>query len=246
MTKDNFLFSIIGILLGFIIGFMFATSAIQRTAPPRASSPAVTSMPPDAELPPDHPPVSANAAADQSAPSQETLAALQKAKSEPKNFDAQMDAARRLYEQRQYDQAATLFESANKLQPDNYDAITALGNTYFDAGRYDLAEKWYTNALAKKPDDINVRTDLGLTYFFRKPPDIDRAIKEFRASLQRDPTHEQTLINLIIVLSEKGDTKEAQATLAQFEKAYPNNVALPKLRSRVEAIAGTEASQNKP
>lgn len=237
MTKENILFTIIGILLGFIIGFMFASSATQRAAPPRAPAPVVTSAPSDSELPPDLPPRASNAGADQPSPSQETTDAVQKAKSEPKNFDAQMDAARRLYEQRQYDQAAEIFERANKLQPDNYDAITALGNTYFDAGRYELAEKWYANALAKKPDDVNVRTDLGLTYFFRKPPDTARAIKEFRASLQRDPTHEQTLINLIIVLSEKGDAKEAQATLAQFEKAYPDNPALPKLRSRVEAIA---------
>lgn len=237
MTKENLLFSIIGVLLGFIIGFMFASSATQRTTPPRAPSPAVTSAPPEAELPPDHPALPSNAAADQNAMPQETLDAMQKAKSEPKNFEAQMDAARRLYEQRQYDQAAEIFERANKLQPDNYDAITALGNTYFDAGRYELAEKWYTNALAKKPDDVNVRTDLGLTYFFRKPPDMERAIKEFRASLQRDPKHEQTLINLIVVLTEKGDVKEAQATLAQFEKASPDNPALPKLRSRVEAMA---------
>lgn len=228
MSKDNILFGIIGVLLGFIVGFLFANSANNRAPAPRAAT--NTSAAQGSQLP-------SNAVADQSAVPQEMKDALQKAKSEPNNFDAQMRAAKQLYDTRMYDQAIEFLVQANQLRPDDYDTITALGNTYFDAGRFEQAEKWYTTALAKKPDDVNVRTDLGLTFFFRTPRDIERAIKEFRTSLQRDPNHEPTLINLIIVLTEKGDTKEAQATLAQLEKLNPNNAALPKLRERVEAAA---------
>jgi TolA-binding protein len=70
----------------------------------------------------------------------------------------------------------------------------------------------------------------------RQPPDMDRAINEFRDSLKRDPNHEKTLVNLTIALSKKGEVKEAQATLAQLEKAHPNSSALPKLRERLEAV----------
>jgi tetratricopeptide (TPR) repeat protein len=232
MNKDNILFGIIGVLLGFIVGFLFANTANNRAPAPRAATTATTNAPAaqGAELP-------SNAVADQSAVPQEMKDALQKAKSEPNNFDAQMKAAKQLYDTRMYEQAIEFLVQANQLRPDDYDTITALGNTYFDAGRFELAEKWYTTALAKKPDDVNVRTDLGLTFFFRTPRDIERAIKEFRASLQRDPNHEATLINLIIVLTEKGDMKEAQATLDKLEKINPNNAALPKLRERVMGTA---------
>jgi tetratricopeptide (TPR) repeat protein len=230
MTRDNILFSIIGVLLGFIVGFMFANTANHRAPAPRATAPTTAANSQGSELP-------SNAVADQSAAPQEMQDAVQRARSDPNNFDAQMKAARQLYDNKLYDQAIELLLRANQLRPDDYDTITALGNTYFDAGRFEQAEKWYTAALAKKPDDVNVRTDLGLTFFFREPRDIDRAIKEFRASLQRDPNHESTLINLIIVLTEKGDAKESQAALAQLEKINPNNSALPKLRQRVEAAA---------
>jgi tetratricopeptide (TPR) repeat protein len=234
MNKDNILFCIIGVLLGFIVGFLFANSANNRAPAPRAATTTAATTSASAsqgsELP-------SNAVADQSAVPQEMKDALQRAKSEPNNFDAQMTAARQLYDTKMYDQAIEFLVQANQLRPDDYETITALGNTYFDAGRFELAEKWYTAALAKKPDDVNVRTDLGLTFFFRTPRDIERAIKEFRSSLERDPNHESTLVNLIIVLTEKGDTKESQAALARLEKINPNNSALPKLRERVEAKA---------
>lgn len=236
MNKDNILFSIIGVLLGFIIGFLFAISAQQRGLTPRPTdmgdAPGVlrseteqTSIPP-------------NASADEGAMTQELQDIRQKAKSNPNDFDAQVEAAQRLSENRLFDEAIELFLRANQLRPDSYETITSLGNTYFDAGYYESAEKWYTAALAKKPSDVNVRSDLGLTFLFRKPPDMERAIKEFRTSLKSDPNHEQTLIYLTLALSETGQAKEAQTTLAKLEQVSPNNSALPKLRQRIEAMAG--------
>jgi tetratricopeptide (TPR) repeat protein len=239
MTKDNILFSIIGILLGFIVGFMFANNVNQRQPAPRAQSMTTTAnapAPQSAELPPDHPAIPAEGVNEQGATATALQEAKQKADREPENFDAQVEAAKQFYAGRQYEQAIELLTRANQLRPDDYETMTALGNAYFDAGRFESAEKWYTTALAKNPDDVNVRTDLGLTFFFRKPPDMERAVKEFRASLKRDPNHEQTLINLIVVLTEKGDAKESQAMLAQLEKISPNNSALPKLRERVNGI----------
>jgi tetratricopeptide (TPR) repeat protein len=241
MTRDNILFAIIGVLLGFIIGFLFASNAIQNTPVPRTTAPISVSQNSESSAT-ESPALPSNpVVADESAAPPEGLQdAVQRAKSEPKNFDAQVEAAQRLYENRRYDEAIELFQRANGLRPDDYETMTALANTYFDAGRYEDAEKRYTAALAKKPDDANVRTDLGLTFFFRKPPDMNRAIKEFRTALQYDPNHEQTLINLIVVLTEKGDAKEAGQVLAQLEKVSPNNAALPKLRSRVEGMTSSK------
>lgn len=233
MNKENVLFSIIGVLLGFIFGFLFATSAHQRGLAPRtattpvaqSSDAAQTSMP-------------SNPVAAQGALAQELQDAVQKAKSSPNDFDAQVSAGQRLFENREYDEAIKMLLRANQLRPDSYETIKSLGNTYFDAGYYESAEKWYAAALDKKPGDVNVRTDLGLTFLFRQPPNMQRAIKEFRTSLQTDPNHEQALTYLTLALTETGQAKEAQTTLAKLERVSPNNSALPRLRPRVEAMTG--------
>ncbi|MDQ3817030.1 MAG: tetratricopeptide repeat protein, partial [Acidobacteriota bacterium] len=147
-----------------------------------------------------------------------------------------MRAADYAYQLQRFDDAIGFLKQANQLQPDNYEAIVQLGNVNFDANRFEEAEKWYTAALQKKPDNVNVRTDLGLTFYFRNPPDVDRAIKEYRASLAVDPNHVQTLQNLAVALIKKGNADEAKQVLAKLEGASPNNPALPRLRSDLEAL----------
>ena len=96
----------------------------------------------------------------------------------------------------------------------------------------------YTAALVKDPKDINVRTDLGLTFLVREPPDLNRAVQEFRRSLQIDPRHEQTLQNMTIALLKKGSYAEADATLKKLAEVNPNNQSLAQLRSDLEASRG--------
>lgn len=229
MNKDNILFGIIGLLLGLIIGFIFANSINQRGS----TGGAVAQQ--NQALPPDHPPITQPGA--QSGPDvQAAQEAINQAKADPNNFNAQMKAADYTYQLQRFDDAIQFLQRANQLQPDNYEAIVQLGNVYFDANRFEEAEKWYTSALKIKPDDVNVRTDLGLTFYFRNPPDVDRAIKEYRASLAIDPNHVQTLQNLAVALIKKGSADEAKQTLAKLESVSPNNPALPRLRSDLEAL----------
>ncbi|PYS49426.1 MAG: hypothetical protein DMF68_09945 [Acidobacteria bacterium] len=230
MNKDNILFGIIGLLLGLIIGFMFANSINQR-----GQNGSVSAVAQSQALPPDHPPV-AQAGAQSGPDPQAAQEAISQAKTDTNNFAAQMKAADYAYQVQRFDEAIEFLQRANKLQPNNYEAILQLGNVNFDANRYEEAEKWYTSALKVKPDDVNVRTDLGLTFFFRNPPDVDRAIKEYRASLAIDPNHVQTLQNLTVALIKKGSADEAKQALAKLEGVSPNNPALPRLRSDLEAL----------
>src|SRR4029079_9351757 len=104
----------------------------------------------------------------------------------------------------------------------------------FDSKKYADAESWYSKALAKKPDDVDVRTDLGLTYMFREPADYDRAIQEFKRSLEIKPDHPQTLQNITVAYTKKGDAADAAATLAKLETKEPSNPALTKLRADID------------
>ena len=149
MTRDNLLFAIIGILLGFIIGFLFATNMSQRYGP--GASTALSS----GQLPADHPPAGPNASGQNPGGMQaEVTASLEKARNEPQNFEAQMQAAQLYYQIQRYDSAIEFLLKANQLKPDDYQTVVALGVVNLDAGHYGVAETWYRAALVKKSDDV--------------------------------------------------------------------------------------------
>ncbi|HEX9424648.1 MAG TPA: tetratricopeptide repeat protein, partial [Pyrinomonadaceae bacterium] len=149
MTRDNLLFAIIGVLFGFIVGFIFASTMNQRYGP---GAPAAVSS---GQLPADHPAVGPNAGSQNSGGMQaEITAQLEKARSDPKNFEAQIKAAELYYQIQRYDPAIEFLLKANQLKPDDYQTLVALGLVNLDAGHYDIAEKWYRAALLKKSDDV--------------------------------------------------------------------------------------------
>lgn len=144
MNRENLLFAVIGLLLGFIVGFMFASSMSQKVAETQMAA---------QNLPADHPPVGAQNAGDPAAQREQVMAQIEKARNEPKNFEAQMTAAQLYYQIQRYDQAIEFLLKANQLKPTDYDAVSALGVVNLDAGHYDQAERWYRAALKMKSGD---------------------------------------------------------------------------------------------
>ncbi len=149
MTRENLLFAIIGLLFGFIVGFIFASTMNQRYGP---GAPTALSS---GQMPSDHPPVGASDGGQTSGNMQaEVTAQLEKARNEPKNFEAQLQAAELYYRIQRYDPAIEFLLKANQLKPDDYQTLLALGVVNLDAGHFDVAEKWYRAALLKKGDDV--------------------------------------------------------------------------------------------
>ena len=238
MTKDNILYSIIGVLLGVLAGYVFASTANQRGYMERTSAGSVAAgrMNQGAESPQGgQTSPSSNGVAEQEAESSADRTLIEQAEREPDNFETQMRAAAVHYRNRRFDEAVQLLMRANQLRPDDVKAIVALGNANFDANRFEIAEKWYTAALVKNPKDINVRTDLGLTFLFRQQQNVDRAIQEFRRSLALDPRHEQTLQNMTVALIKKGNLTEAETTLGKLREVNPANQSLTKLGTDLKA-----------
>ncbi len=186
MDRKNFLIGITGLLLGCVIGFIFANSLNKSAVAPVP----VTATNPNSATPPGHPALNGNMGL---MPQADVQAAIERAKAEPDNFEAQTTAAAMFYQIQRFEQAIELLKRANGLKPDDYGTIVNLGNAYFEAGQFEEAEKWYSAALAKNADDVNVRTDLGLTFLLRQPPNYDRAVQEFSRSLKKEPNHPQTL-----------------------------------------------------
>lgn len=223
VTKDNILFGIIGLLIGLIVGFMFTNSINQNNGVSTAARQ-------NSNLPVGHPDVPSDGSSETGGSIPEVQAAIEKARSEPDNFDAQMKAAELFYQIQRFEGAIEFLDRAKKIKPTDYGVTVQLGNANFDVNKYSEAEKWYSEALAKKPDDVNVRTDLGLTFVFRDPPNYDRAIQEFKRSLELDPNHVQTLQNLTVAYTKKGDLANAKATLSKLESVDPSNAAIAKLK----------------
>lgn len=229
MRKENIMFGVFGLILGLVVGFVFANS-VNKTVP--GSSPAIANVagPANPAIPPDHPPLGGQTGdATQTAPIPQVMESIDKAKQQPQNYEAQMTAADLYYQIQRFEDAANLYEAANKLRPNEAEPMIKAGNAHFDAEKYEVAEKWYLMALEKEPRNINVRTDLGLTYFLRTPRDVDRAIKEYNVTLGIDPQHEITLQNLALAYSEKNDRENLKATVEKLKKVNPQNPAVTRL-----------------
>ena len=157
MTRENFLFAIIGVLLGFILGFMLHGVMSQRDAERAAASTEQRQ-----QLPADHPPIDNTGGGDQQQSMEQVQQTIARARNNPKDFDAQIMAARLEYQIQQYDEAIKFLLTANQLKPDNYDVLVMLGEANMDAQHWDAAEKWYNAAQANNAKDVAVAASLAV------------------------------------------------------------------------------------
>ncbi|HVF47465.1 MAG TPA: tetratricopeptide repeat protein [Pyrinomonadaceae bacterium] len=235
MKKDNLMSAVLGLIVGLVVGFVFANSVNKTVAekpPATATTAGPNGAPPSGNpaLPPDHPPLgtsSGNTATSGGAIPQVTEA-IEKAKTQPQDYEAQMTAADLYYQIQRFEEAAKFYEAASKLKPAEAEPVIKAGNAHFDYENYLEAEKWYIRALEKEAKNINVRNDLGLTFFLREPRDIARAIKEYDAALAISPTHEITLQNLALAYVENGDKASLKATIDKLKAVNPKNPAIAK------------------
>jgi tetratricopeptide (TPR) repeat protein len=182
MTRDNLLFAIIGILFGFIVGFLFASNMSQRMTGP-------TSITADSRnLPSDHPPIQSGGAQDPQQVFAQVQESMARARNEPKNFEAQVTAARLEYQIQRYDQAVEFLLKANQLQPDNFEVVVMLGAANLEGGHYDMADKWYKIALGMKPNDVGVLASLA--YMQLKKGDAGAAEKAIATLEKVDPNNQ--------------------------------------------------------
>ena len=120
------------------------------------------------------------------------------------------------------------------------DAVTRvqLGNLYFDAGRFQEAAQWYEAALKITPKDVNVSTDLGISYYYMN--DAERALAQFDRSLQIDPSHAKTMLNVGIVRAfGKQDLKGAAEAWEKVIAMAPNS---EEARAAKQALDGVKSA----
>ena len=260
MSSRNLLFCLAGLALGFSVGFLLANrivpaggrATVEANAPadsqPATAAAPGTAGPIDAAqtggpLPPGHPninslasdgsPADPNGVAATNADAQK---AMEAADAKTGDFKLQLDAAETFYRLKAYDKAALYLDRATKLKPRDAGALALAGHAKYDAGDYSAAASFYERALAVEPNDADVRADLGNTYTQRQPPDLRRAVEEYRKAIKINPRHEIALQNMASVAAQLGDKAAAREAVEQLAAANPSNPTLAALRSAVEAI----------
>ncbi|HEV3468016.1 MAG TPA: tetratricopeptide repeat protein [Pyrinomonadaceae bacterium] len=227
MTRENILFAVVGLLLGYVAAFHLVVH-LNQSQPAESGARGAGA---------------AAAAGEQGVPTNDVKerqrlqtaaeAASRAAREAAQDFDAQARAAQAHLDARNYEEAIDFLTRANQLRPDDYDTLVKLGHANNAARRFDTAERWYLAALAKRPDDGDVRLELAATYYFRDPPQRDKAMSVLRETLERDPTHLASLHNLAFLLIESKRFEEAAQTLDRLERADPSYPQLPGLREEL-------------
>ncbi len=130
---------------------------------------------------------------------------------------------------------ASALRSAADREPANPTPRVQLGNLYFDAGQYAEAITWYTDALKLAPGDVDVSTDLGVSYYYTDQP--DRALEQFARSLEIDPNHTKTFLNLGIVRAfGKQDLEGAEAAWTRVVELAPDSTEGQAAQRALESL----------
>lgn len=115
--------------------------------------------------------------------------------------------------------------------PNDANAVRQLADLNFNISNWQRAQELYSHYLELKPNDPDVMTDLGITY--RETQQYDKALDLFRRSKQAAPDHWQSLYNEVVVLMDLKKNDEAGQVLAQLQKMQPGNPDVAKLADAV-------------
>jgi cytochrome c-type biogenesis protein CcmH/NrfG len=125
--------------------------------------------------------------------------------------------------------------------PKNAVARAQLGNLYYDAGRYGDAIKWYAESIALNPRDVSVSTDLGVSYYYNNQPDL--ALKQLEHSLQVDPNHTKTLLNMGVVRAVgQQDLKGATEVWRRLVEIAPDSAEGRQARQALETLSSAHGN----
>ena len=216
MTKDNLISVVLGVLIGFIAGYLLHEVMAARQPPRFAASsgtnPGAVSpqggMPQGAFQPsPDMPPGQQPPMGDPGAPAGAA-------------GGAPMQEIQQLRER-------------VAQNPNDADAVRQLADMNFEIANWQRAQELYARYVELRPDDLDVISDLGVVE--RELGNFDEALRLFDQVQQKKPDHWQSMYNEVIVLAfNKRDFDGAATTLQRLRQLQPDNPNVQRLADEVE------------
>jgi Tetratricopeptide repeat len=117
--------------------------------------------------------------------------------------------------------------------PDDAEAVLQLGNANYDIQNWGRARDLYLQYLGLRPANPDVLTDLGHCY--RQLRQFDRALEQFRRAEQLAPNHWKSLFSETVVLGfDLNQLDAAGRTLARLRAVAPNQPEVTQLAAALE------------
>ena len=226
VNKNKYLFGLIGLTAGFLISFFWTQSYNKSTAVPAPGSTGMTA--------------GAGGQPNQQAMMANVSATLEKAKNNPKDFEAQVDAARTFFQIGRIAEAIEYLKKAHEIKPDDINVTANIGILYSEQKNFAEAEKYFRKAIEISPDESELYVELGATFIQREPAEPDKAVEELQRALKIEPKNSHALGHLIEAYLLKKDARLAEETLARLKEAEP---ASQKISSYQTLIADVKAGR---
>ncbi len=154
LLKKNGSILLIGLLLGLVCGFKLANAKYRDAQLAAIEAQAAKAVANLGNAP--------NAAGGEQGhaqmPSQNQVnAVIERARANPNDYEAQLDAADQYLQIQRADGAQPFLQQALKLKPEDPRAMTALSTSYLFTGKFTDAALWARKAMAKSPDDMGAK-----------------------------------------------------------------------------------------
>lgn len=150
MNSKQTVTGLVGILIGFILGF-FVSQWVQGPQVPGT------------------PPASSAGALPENHPTPEMIEKLQHlqehAEKEPENLDARIQLGNAYYDMGRFDAAIRWYEEALRIDPENVNVNTDLATAYLYTGNPGKGIELYKKSLALDPKHPQTLLNLGVAYF---------------------------------------------------------------------------------
>lgn len=220
MTKDNLIFAVFGILIGFVSGFLMQ-DAMSARQPPRLTPELRAQIAMPGEDP------AAGRQADNRVSDVAPGMGGDTAASAP-GVPGGVPGGAGQPGMEQIQQLRAYVEQ----NPNDAEAVLQLANLNFDIRNWMRAEELYRQYLKLRPEDANVMTDLGISY--RESRKFDEALAQFDQAQKLAPDHWQSYYNEVVVLA--FDLKrfdDADRVLSELQRLQPGNPDVARLAEAV-------------
>jgi tetratricopeptide (TPR) repeat protein len=209
VNKDNLLYLMGGLLVGFVFAYLLF-EAMSTRQPPRLT-PALRAQ------------IALGDEAVQSGSADARVDAQGQAPGDAQGQQNQQAAMAEIQQLRAY----------VEKNPNDASAVRKLADLNFDIQNWRRAQELYSHYLELKPNDPDVMTDLGITY--RGVKDYGKALDLFRQTQKLSPGHWQALYNEVVVLAfDLKKLDQAGTVLAKLEQMQPGN---PDVKRLADAVA---------
>ncbi len=227
--NKKYLFGIIGLAVGIAISFYW-TRSYNATNAKTSTAPSPGGM------------AGGASSGDQKAMMEEIAKVMETARSNPKDFKAQLEAAKAQSQIGRKKETVEFLERAYDASPGEFAEIGAagfVGQYYFDQKKHSDAEKWFNRALAtekKDEDKAEIHIILAESFNGREPAQPDKAIQELQSALKINPKNAHAFGHMVEAYALKKDAKSAEEALNKLKEVEPTNKRISVLQTLIADV----------